>query len=292
MIDSEQKFVVTHFDAEHDFVVDTQRPDWMRRRTSIAEATQGAAGVRITRASAAGDDRPPEPLYNDVDLILRYMLRGSMRVHFSKHGEHLASAGSAWLQPPEVTHTVLGHSDDAEYLEFVMPGDFRRVDLPAAEHSKGMKAFREYPAETGRRLMSGARQQFLMNHLAGDQDFVPGRRVNSSSRDLGVTAATRGMITARIGRRHPPVPAVPERRHYHNTELQVVYLTRGWIRTEFEGQGDVEFGPGSCWTQPRRIEHAMRAYSADSFELFEVIIPADFGIIEVDDPVADRLTRS
>ena len=33
-------------------------------------------------------------------------------------------AGDSVLQPPGIRHRELGHSDDVELLEVVMPGDF------------------------------------------------------------------------------------------------------------------------------------------------------------------------
>lgn len=285
-----QKLIVTHFQGDQDFIVDLNHPYLKHRETGIATATQGMAGVRVTRVNAPHQKDAAQLLHNDVDLLLRYMLRGSMKVRFSEQGEHVVSTGSAWLQPPDMTHAVLGYSKDAEYLELAIPGEFNRVDLPAGNEAAVEKAI-AYQSEPPRMrtIMTNVPERFVMSHLRGDEDFSPGRRVNSLSRDLGITAATNGMVTARVGRRVPPVPRAPERRHYHNTQIQIVYLTKGWIRTEFEGEGEVDFWPGSCWAQPPRIEHAMRAYSAESCELFEVIIPSDFGIFEVDDPVADRL---
>ena len=33
-------------------------------------------------------------------------------------------AGSSWIQPPKIKHTVLDYSDDCEVLEIVVPADF------------------------------------------------------------------------------------------------------------------------------------------------------------------------
>ena len=55
----------------------------------------------------------------------------------------------------------------------------------------------------------------------------------------------------------------------------MVYVLKGWIKSEFEGQGAHTFYAGSCWIQPPRIKHAVLGYS-DDCELLEIVLPADF----------------
>ena len=38
-------------------------------------------------------------------------------------------AGTAWLQPPRIEHTVLDYSDDCELLEIILPAEFDTVEL-------------------------------------------------------------------------------------------------------------------------------------------------------------------
>jgi len=38
-------------------------------------------------------------------------------------------AGSCWIQPPKIKHTVRGYSDDCELLEIILPADFETVEL-------------------------------------------------------------------------------------------------------------------------------------------------------------------
>jgi len=45
-------------------------------------------------------------------------------------GEVLLEAGSCAYQPPGIRHRELGHSDDIELLEVVLPGEFKTVELP------------------------------------------------------------------------------------------------------------------------------------------------------------------
>ena len=63
--------------------------------------------------------------------------------------------------------------------------------------------------------------------------------------------------------------------HLHDVDFQMVYVLKGWFRTELEGEGVHTFTAGSCWIQPPRIRHTVRGYS-DDCELLEIVLPADF----------------
>jgi quercetin dioxygenase-like cupin family protein len=60
----------------------------------------------------------------------------------------------------------------------------------------------------------------------------------------------------------------------------MVYVLKGWIKTELEGQGEIVMRAGSCWIQPPHIEHVVLDYS-DDCEVLEVILPADFKTVEL-----------
>ena len=101
-------------------------------------------------------------------------------------------------------------------------------------------------------------------------------------RDLGLAAATGGMVQAHVIRFVPPFePTEASTPHYHNVDFQMIYVLKGWYKTEFEGEGIHTFEAGSCWIQPPRIKHAVRGYS-DDCELLEIVLPAGFGTEELD----------
>ena len=53
----------------------------------------------------------------------------------------------------------------------------------------------------------------------------------------------------------PPCdPAEVSKRHYHDVEFQMVYVLKGWIKSEFDGAGVVTMREGSCWLQPPKID--------------------------------------
>ena len=70
--------------------------------------------------------------------------------------------------------------------------------------------------------------------------------------------------------------------HYHDVEFQMVYVLKGWFKSEFEGEGVHTFQAGSCWIQPPRIKHTVRGYS-DDCELLEIVLPAEFETVTVEE---------
>ena len=119
------------------------------------------------------------------------------------------------------------------------------------------------------------RQKFAVSHHR-EQDFDLGLRPYSAYRDLGLAPATGGMVQAHVIRMTKPfTPGEVDIPHYHDVDFQMVYVLKGWFRSEFEGQGAHTFHAGSCWIQPPRIKHTVLGYS-DDCELLEIVLPADF----------------
>ena len=109
-----------------------------------------------------------------------------------------------------------------------------------------------------------------------EEDFKQGLRAYAKYRDLGVALATGGMAQAHVIRLVPPFrPDEPSTPHYHDVEFQMIYVLKGWYKTEFAGEGVHTFEAGSCWIQPPRIKHSVLGYS-DDCELLEIVLPADF----------------
>ena len=68
--------------------------------------------------------------------------------------------------------------------------------------------------------------------------------------------------------------------HLHRTAFQMVYILRGWIEFEYEGQGVVRLEAGSCVHQPPGIRHRELGHS-DDIEMLEIVLPAGFATEEV-----------
>ena len=141
------------------------------------------------------------------------------------------------------------------------------------------KTKRAVQPTTGRK--SRPKQKFTVSHQR-EADFAQGLRNYAKYRDLGIAAATGGMVQAHVIRFVPPFePKEASTPHYHEVDFQMIYVLKGWYKTEFEGEGTHTFEAGSCWIQPPRIKHAVRGYS-DDCELLEIVLPAGFGTVELD----------
>jgi quercetin dioxygenase-like cupin family protein len=123
-----QRFVVSHH-REEDFDQGL-RPYSAYRDLGIAPATGGmvqAHVIRMTKPFAAVEVAVPH--YHDVEFQMVYVLKGWFQSEFEGQGVHTFHAGSCWIQPPKIRHTVRGYSDDCELLEIVLPADFETVTL-------------------------------------------------------------------------------------------------------------------------------------------------------------------
>ena len=123
-----QRFTVSHH-RDEDFDQGL-RPYSAYRDLGIAPATGGmvqAHVIRMTKPFSA--DEVAIPHYHDVDFQMVYVLQGWFRSEFEGQGAHTFHAGSCWIQPPKIKHTVLGYSDDCELLEIVLPADFETVTV-------------------------------------------------------------------------------------------------------------------------------------------------------------------
>ena len=125
-------------------------------------------------------------------------------------------------------------------------------------------------------------QAFTISH-ADDGKFVgEGLRAFFEYRDLGIKDATGGKFGAHVIRAVPGMES-PGAWHSHDLEFQMVYVTKGWVVFEYEGQGEQILRAGSCVLQPPGIKHREVRHS-DDMELIEIISPASFETSDVDAP--------
>ncbi len=124
-----QKFVVSHH-REEDFDAGL-RAYSSYRDLGIAPATGGmvqAHVIRMTKPFTPGEVDIPH--YHDVEFQMVYVLKGWFQSEFEGQGVQTFRAGSCWIQPPKIKHTVRGYSDDCELLEIILPAEFDTVTLP------------------------------------------------------------------------------------------------------------------------------------------------------------------
>ena len=117
-------------------------------------------------------------------------------------------------------------------------------------------------------------QAFTIAH-ADDGKFVgQGLRAFFEYRDLGIAGATQGKFGAHVIRAVPGMES-PGAWHSHNLDFQMVYVTKGWVVFDYEGQGEQVLRAGSCVLQPPGIRHREVRHS-DDMELIEITSPAAF----------------
>jgi len=125
------------------------------------------------------------------------------------------------------------------------------------------------------------KQIFTVSHHR-DEDFAAGLRRYAHYRDLGMAKATGGMVQAHVIRFVPPCdPKEVAKLHYHDVDFQMIYVLKGWMKTELEGAGAHVMRAGSAWIQPPRIRHKVLDFS-DDCEVLEIVLPADFKTVELE----------
>ena len=115
--------------------------------------------------------------------------------------------------------------------------------------------------------------RFAVSH-ARDAVFERGLRSFFAYRDLGIHQATDGRVVAHVIRAAAG-GEFSSQAHLHRTSFQLVYVLKGWIEFEYEGQGVVRLEAGSCVHQPPGIRHRELGHSSD-VELLEIVMPGAF----------------
>jgi quercetin dioxygenase-like cupin family protein len=115
-------FSVSHA-AASGFEDDGLRPFFQYRDLGLRAATGGRVVAHVIRAKP-GVPAVSERHYHEVEFQMVYVLKGWIRFDYEGVGEVTLTAGSCVHQVPGIRHIELGHSDDLELIEIVMPADF------------------------------------------------------------------------------------------------------------------------------------------------------------------------
>jgi quercetin dioxygenase-like cupin family protein len=118
-------------------------------------------------------------------------------------------------------------------------------------------------------------QSFSVSHADGsgtlEGGFSGGLRAFFEYRDLGINAASSGKYSANIIRAVHGRHAEPNW-HVHDLDFQIIYILKGWVTFEYEGEGEVTFRSGSSALQPPGMRHR------------EITSPAEFKTESVTGP--------
>lgn len=123
--------------------------------------------------------------------------------------------------------------------------------------------------------------ELLCQHLSDAQFAHTGRRSFFEYRDTGLGDATSGAFRAQVMRSTDVMESTGW--HYHECDLQFVYVLKGWVDLEFEGGRSERIEAGGCLSIPGGMIHNELAAS-DDFEALEIASPADMGTVAVDAP--------
>lgn len=99
------------------------------RDLGISKATDGVVQAHVIRLHGPCDPKIVSIRHiHGVQFQFLYMLKGWMEGEYNGRRERF-EAGSCWIQPNSIPHTVLDYSDDCEMIELILPGSFETVEL-------------------------------------------------------------------------------------------------------------------------------------------------------------------
>jgi quercetin dioxygenase-like cupin family protein len=216
-------------------------------------------------------DAGPVPDYvhfHKIRFQVIYCYKGWVRVVYEDQGPPFElQAGDCVLQPPAIRHRVLECSSDLEVIEIGCP----------AEHETCADHELELPTENHRPERDFAGQRFV-RHIAADATWQPWRIDGFQCRDTGISAATDGLVSARIVRAHGPSRGSTRLSNDAEAELLFYFVLRGTVTLSTleaqtsEEQPDHRLQPGDSVVIPGAMDHELAAWS-DDFELLEVALP-------------------
>ena len=129
-------------------------------------------------------------------------------------------------------------------------------------------------------------KRFTVSHRKGARFERRGLRNYFEYRDLGIAGVTRGKVVAHVIRARPG-KAPHGDWHWHDVDVQFVYVLKGSAVFEYEGVGRVHMKAGTCFYQPPRIRHREIRHSRD-LTMIEFVAPARFRTYSAERPGARK----
>lgn len=117
-----------------------------------------------------------------------------------------------------------------------------------------------------------------------DEAFTnDGPRADVEYRDLGLAAATNGLVGARHIRAIKPFPGETGW-HWHDMTGHFVFVLKGWLTFRFAGKDEtITVRERGCLSQPAGVPHNVVGRS-DDLEIIEINMPAVFGTMDAPPP--------
>lgn len=122
----------------------------------------------------------------------------------------------------------------------------------------------------------------LQKSFVSTTPYAPGRRSFFKYRDLGLEAATGGRMRAYQNNSIAGMTE-PTGWHYHDCEMQFVYVLKGRLTIEFEDGTVATFKAGDAFFVPGGVRHN-EIYVSEDKEALEVSVPGKIGTINCERP--------
>ena len=117
----------------------------------------------------------------------------------------------------------------------------------------------------------------MFAHWAQDLGWhgFPGYEDEFQHADLAISELSKNQVGGHAFKILPQAQNHPSPWHVHHVDLQLAYLSKGWVRLEVEGVGEVTQEAGALIHFPPRVRHR-ELEMAPGTEGFELTIPAKF----------------
>jgi mannose-6-phosphate isomerase-like protein (cupin superfamily) len=210
-----------------------------------------ASHIRIP----AGGPVPDYVHYHRVVFQLIYCAAGSVRVVYEDQGPPFElRPGDAVLQPPGIRHRVLECSPGLEVIEISCPAEHEtHADLELRLPTAHLRPDRDFGG------------QRFVRHEAARAAFVPWPNPGFEARDLGVAAATGGLLSAHVVRPSGTSRAASreEALQVHADGLLFGFVLSGAAVLHRDTGDLLDIGAGDAFTVPAGLAHALRKPTAD-----------------------------
>ena len=117
---------------EAQYTDDGLRSFFVYRDTGVNTATNGKLHVQLVRAARKSSEAKGGTgvHFHTADIHVVYMLRGWARFDYDGT-DTLVETGDCVHQRPGIVHSLHDWSDDMEFMEVIMPGDFMTTEITA-----------------------------------------------------------------------------------------------------------------------------------------------------------------
>ena len=112
--------------------------------------------------------------------------------------------------------------------------------------------------------------------------FVVGRRDWLQYLDAGLEEASGGRVRATLSTATGAM-VTETGWHYHECEMQIGYITKGWIEMQYEDGTEVRLEAGDIMFVPGGVKHN-ELRTSDDIAGLEISIPAQMGTISCEKP--------